>query len=720
MEEVNRSRRRYLQVILTTWITVLFFPVICLADDFTAKTIGDYGSIAVMEVSGNYDANSIDATVAAIPRQVIAREFYRTHKDEYDFIVIFSNFDYQMPKPSVLAFYTGVKNDTRGIGVQLFDNTALYGSSGKLQGTVDMGNTAALITDSLNPKFENSLNTLCHELMHRWASFVKFRGGDGNPSAALLGEDAMHWSFLLDSRASLMYGNQWESNSGGTFTSVAIRKYYSPLDLYLMGFIDKTIVPPMMLIENNGIDPSRMPELNAKVSGTPRYVTIDDIIAVEGERVPSAADARKSFKIAFILVTRPGTFTGAELAGIEAMRSEWIKRFSILTDGKGLIDVVLNPLEEIPVNGGYPDPVVTPKPLPANMDDGVLWLIANQKTEGNWFDMSRTAPRDTTETLLALKNFSTARSNYVRGIQWLADNQTSITDYLARKIEVLLAANMDVTKLVSDLVSRQNKDGGWGSNKTYMSSPVDTSFAVRALATAGYSDSSVISPAIAYLKSKQNTDGGWGNEAESNIESTANVLKAFNRYRAQYALEENLKNGQVYLIARQNGDGGFGNSPSTVYDTAMAVTTLQEISGPTTDVQRGVHFILGLQSADGSWYGSSHQTSMAVVALWNTTVMPDLAIGPQDITFAPNTINSLPASITINAKILNQGRTDVPEAMVVLYDGSVSDGTRIAQQKIGFPGQSAVSVSFPAVIKDGNMHKFYISVDPDNNVAESN
>ncbi len=720
MEGVNRSISGFLQGLWMAFLVLLCFPSMSFSDDFTAKTIGSYGHIAVMEVSGNYDAKNADATANKIPRQIIAKEFYKTHKDEYDFIVIFSNFDYLMPKPATLAFYTGVKNDTKGIGAELFDYSAFYGSGGKLQGTVDMGNAAALASDTLNPKFENSLDTLSHELMHRWAAFVRFRGADGNPGAALLGEDAMHWSFLLDSRASLMYGNQWQDNSDGTFTSVAIRKYYSPLDLYLMGFIDKTQVPPMLLIENQEINPSRMPELNARITGTARYVTIDDIIAVEGERVPSSADSQKSFKIAFILVTRPGTFTGNELAGVEAMRTEWIKRYSILTDGRGLIDVVLNPKEEIPVSGGFPDPVVTPRPLPANIDDGVQWLMTSQKAEGNWVDLSRTAARDTTETLLALKNFSAAQPNYTRGLQWLADNEITVTDYLARKIEALHAAGRDVGNLLTDLVSRQNTDGGWGGNKTYMSSPVDTSFALGALAAAGYAGQDVIAPAIAYLKSRQNADGGWGNEAGSNIESTANVLRAFNKYRGQYVLDETMKSGQAYLTARQNPDGGFGNSPSTVYDTATAVIALQELNGLTTGVGQGVNFILGLQSADGSWYGSAHQTAMAVSAVWNATVTPDLAIDPQDITFTPNVITGLPASITVNVKISNLGRTNVPEARVVLYDGSVSDAAKIAEQKVAFPGQSTVSLSFPVVISDGNTHKFYISVDADNAVVESN
>ncbi|MRR18373.1 MAG: hypothetical protein EG826_18175, partial [Deltaproteobacteria bacterium] len=458
----------------------------------------------------------------------------------------------------------------------------------------------------------------------------------------------------------------------------------------------------------------------ATITGAARYITIDDIIAVEGDRIPAFIDSQKTFRIAFILVTRPGTFSGNELTGIEVMRQEWLKRYSILTDGLGLIDVDLKPKEDIPAGGGYPDPVVIPRPLPPNIEDGVQWLMANQKAEGSWMDLSRTTARDTAEALHALKNFPAAEQNYAAGIQWLADNDLVLTDYLARKINVLKASGWDVGTLLADLIARQNTDGGWGSNKTYMSNPVDTSLALKALSASGYSDQNSVASAIAYLKSRQNANGGWGNEEGSNIESTTNVLSAFNTYRQQYILEDQIKRGAALLCSRQNADGGFGNSASTVYDTARAVLALQEINGPSGAAERGVNFILGLQSADGSWYGSAHQTALAVNAVWDATVNPDLAVDPQDITFVPNTITGLPASVTIHVQAANRGRTDVPQARVVVYDGSVSETAMIGEQTVAFPGQSMVSLSFPVVITDGNTHTFYVSVDPDNAVAESN
>ena len=278
------------------------------ADNFSARFLADYGNVTVMEVTGNYDANNPDGSVNAAPRQLIAKEFFKTHKDEYDFLVVFTNFDFKMPAADVDGFYTHIKNDTRGIGKELFDNSSLYGSTGRLQGMIDMGNLGGKVSDPLDPGFEKTLNVLSHEMLHRWSAYVRFRDAAGNPSGALLGKDRDHWSYLLDTGGSIQYGNRWRDNGDGTFTSVAATAAYSPLDLYLMGMVDKSKVPPMLLIDNPAIDPARMPEAGVTISGIPRTVTIDDIVAVEGERVPSAKDSRKQFKTAFIFVTAPGTF----------------------------------------------------------------------------------------------------------------------------------------------------------------------------------------------------------------------------------------------------------------------------------------------------------------------------------------------------------------------------------------------------------------------------
>lgn len=149
---------------------------------FKATTIGDYGNATVMEVTGNYDAKNPDGSINSLPRQEIAKEFLKTHQDNYDFFIIFPNFDFAMPDEAAKAFYLEVKNDLLGIGKQISDNSSLFGNNGKLQGTIDMGNMSKLSMNPADPKFEETIITIAHEQMHGWGAYVKFKdtGGDIN------------------------------------------------------------------------------------------------------------------------------------------------------------------------------------------------------------------------------------------------------------------------------------------------------------------------------------------------------------------------------------------------------------------------------------------------------------------------------------------------------------------------------------------------------------
>lgn len=307
------------------------------APDYSATSLGDFGNVTVMEVTGNLDAINSDGSLNRVPRQEIAKEFLNLHPDEFDFLVVLSNFDYRMPEPGAKGYYLEVKNDIQGIGKPLFDDSPAYGSNGRLQGIIDMGNVLPDLIYPTGDGFEKVLQTLSHEQMHRWGASAKYRDAGGNISTGLLGKDGSHWSYLLDTDGSLMYGNDWKDNSDGTFTSVSADRYYSPFDLYLAGFYARSQVPPMLLIENSSVDPAKLPETGATITGVARYITIDDIIAAEGERVPDASASQKTFRTAFILITSTGTFTSGEIQGIETLRKAWAGRFSSLTSGAGML-----------------------------------------------------------------------------------------------------------------------------------------------------------------------------------------------------------------------------------------------------------------------------------------------------------------------------------------------------------------------------------------------
>jgi hypothetical protein len=318
-----------------------------------------------MQVTGNYNALNADGSINALPRQMIAKEYFKNHADSVDFLVFLSTFDFTTPEVGAMAFYTGVKNDTQGINQPIFDNTALYGSQGILQGTIDLGNVTTLAAAPYGTQLDQTLTVLNHEMMHRFGAYVRFKNADGTLNTSLLGKDSAHWSYLLDTKGSVMYGNGWNNNGDGTFTSTSARSGYSPLDLYLMGMIDKTQVPPMLLINNPAIDPTQLPQLGATVSGTATTVTIDDIIAAEGARVPDSTTSQKKFNVAYVLLARPGDDTSLAQPAIEILRSAWAGKYTTVTQGAGNIASVpatLNVYIDSSVSGSTvtgPDVTVT-------------------------------------------------------------------------------------------------------------------------------------------------------------------------------------------------------------------------------------------------------------------------------------------------------------------------------------------------------------------------
>lgn len=320
---------------------------------FAFNFLGDSGNVAIAEVDGSFDGKNPDGTYNDQPRKAIATEYFKNHADT-DFLVFLSTFDYAMPEATAQGFYTPVKNDTQGINQAIINNTAAFGSPGRLQGTIDLGNISTLAANPYGPKLDETLTVLNHELMHRFGSYVRFKNQDGTLNTALLGKDSAHWSYLLDSKGSLMYGNGWKNNGDGTFTATAKQSAYSPLDLYLMGMIPKDQVPPMLLIDNPAIDKTQLPQLGAAISGTAKAVTIDDIIAAEGPRIPDSTSSQKQFNVGFVLLTRAGDNSTSAVQAIETLRKAWAGRFAELTQGKGSMANIPASLEvtvDSPVDG---------------------------------------------------------------------------------------------------------------------------------------------------------------------------------------------------------------------------------------------------------------------------------------------------------------------------------------------------------------------------------
>ncbi len=496
----------------------------------SAEFLGDFRQISVIQLAGDYD-QEIDGVFNAAPRLAVAQAYYEQHPDDVDFLVVFTSFPFEAG--DALGFYLGVRNDVAGLGDPLFDHSAEFGSDGVLQGYVDMRDLGALATDPLDSGFEGTLETLTHELMHRWCCRVAFQPAAGASSDALLGRQGVHWSYLLDSDASLMYGSDWRDNGDGSFTAVAVEKFYSPLDRYLAGFLAPEQVPDFTLIDNDQIDPAQLPRAGVTVTGSPLTVSIDDVVRAEGPRQPPAAEAQKSFRAGFIFLIRPGDgIFNDDLVGLERIRQAFETRFSIMTGGRAQVEVF--PGDPSEGAGGEPDPEIDPgdpRPGPASTAEAMAWLRGRQSAEGFWQDTPATRLRDTQVALDVLSRLDPDFSGGALAGGWLVQQEATSTDYLARLAIAVEQAGGVSEPLRSALEARQNLDGGWGATAGFTSDALDTAVALQALASHPASAARA-GIAIEYLEGHANAGGGWGGSGASRAGVTAAVLRALSAFGA--------------------------------------------------------------------------------------------------------------------------------------------------------------------------------------------
>jgi hypothetical protein len=194
---------------------------------------------------------------------------------------------------------------------------------------------------------------VCHELGHRWLSYVQFEGARGLQDN-LLGRDESHWSFLVDTRtrdegsfSSLMEGNAWNSIPAGGFVTVQNAvNYFSPLDQYLMGLRPPDEVGDISyVVTDNSLTAflhDKSPVEGFSVSGTRKKISIQRIIDREGPRVPAADASQKLFRVAFVLLVQSGTSpSNATLRKVEDYREALVTYFSVATGRRASLDVSL-------------------------------------------------------------------------------------------------------------------------------------------------------------------------------------------------------------------------------------------------------------------------------------------------------------------------------------------------------------------------------------------
>ena len=276
------------------------------------------------------------AQATSLDTLAVAKKFYSTHPDNFDQILLWTD---QPLIKGAFAYEVTLANEVKGIGQDIYDTSRLAGSAGRLRSLVMM-DWVGKYRDDPGEKFlgeNNTLSVLGQECGHRWLAYVEFRDRTGARSKALLGRDDAHWSFFFNSDASVMEGNAIEDLGGGQFKTVDAVRRYSRLDQYMMGLIPPSSVPTFFYVESpiSTKVKTDAPSIGVSFTGTRRDVLVDDVIAVNGPRVPAAADSSKILRQAFIYVVSGGRTTdAAQVAKVDRIRSQWETFFGQATEGR--------------------------------------------------------------------------------------------------------------------------------------------------------------------------------------------------------------------------------------------------------------------------------------------------------------------------------------------------------------------------------------------------
>ena len=232
-----------------------------------------------------------------LPLDEYATRFYGHFSDAFDFLIFFPSLSREQLDTEAFkgAFYAGVGNDVKGLGLTSFyrDN---WGSAGKMQGGVFFAHVSGRSPDH-SRLVEGPM---LHELMHRWANFI-------------VGRSIPHWDFtsangilggfdianLVDQgggryRAPNVYTGGWAANT----------KPYSPIELYLAGLIPPDEVPDLWVAEDGETlrnEAGGWDRRSFTASRVKTY-TIDDFITEHGPRVPDHTQSQKAFRAAVVLL----------------------------------------------------------------------------------------------------------------------------------------------------------------------------------------------------------------------------------------------------------------------------------------------------------------------------------------------------------------------------------------------------------------------------------
>jgi choice-of-anchor A domain-containing protein len=687
----------------------------------TVQYIEDRQGISVLNYTGNYD-KGINGVFNKEARQAVLQEFYLNQNDEYDFVYIFSEFEFETGIASAFAF--PVMNDVQGIGKDIFNISEDFFSD-NLKNIIDMGALSRRDFNLENIGYDNLLGIMMHETMHYWGISVKYLDSNSQVSDRLLGSADAHWSYFLNSNASIMYGSLWQETIMGQFKTIDTNHGLSPLDLYLAGFSNKNSVPDFFIINNasSGLKTDFPPSIGTEVTGEKELVSINDIIAFEGDRVPNNENSQHQFKVKFILLKSPNDEINSQsIANLYILQNQFQRRFFAETGGVGQIDFPkeLNNSGSLDPEILYYDPLLNTS---FEIQSAVGFLLS-EETNDWWQDRNSTKVRDTVASIKALQliidDFPEAQNKLNAAILWLNNYQPQNNDDIAWMLSSGVLINEVKQNLIGITNHNKKSNGGWGITTDAKASPYDTALTINGLLEAQGDDFNLDTPSTQFVLDNINLDSGFSfvSGGQSNVFTTSLLLQSIDKVSSN---TQHLTDLAGYIVNQALPDNSYGgNGIGTPHETAQVIKALESLQD--NNYQSHINLtksaLDGMQSVDGSMQGSIYSTALAI-NVFNTNDKANLYFSQVELS---NNNVIAGEQISVNFEIKNSGVVNANNIEVTVYKDIVDVNNEISQVTIDLlaPNQVVTTALFLDTTEFSFNSELILVIDKNNSINENN
>lgn len=245
----------------------------------------------------------------------VGQRVYEKFPDVFDFLILNPAAD---RRGGIRGALLSARNDVQGIGRPIADNSADWGSAGKLKAAFALG-----LTES---------GPVLHEIGHQWGLFIGQSLGLQQCSAVHVGVagtgcgplGGFDPDTLVDNGDGTYSVANRCTSVGGAGADVTA---YNPLNLYTMGLIPPSEVPPIPIPVNvdcfSFVQDFAADTFTFAADGI-TTITIEDLIAEHGSRVPDVAGSQKAFTLGWIVPTNR-VLNSTETGWFE-YRSEYVGR----------------------------------------------------------------------------------------------------------------------------------------------------------------------------------------------------------------------------------------------------------------------------------------------------------------------------------------------------------------------------------------------------------